>query len=103
TCKVFARRVVQRATGYRYNLPTGYRYAHGSIYWCKPGDIIQRSDLYGIPHTAIVFSVLARDRYGRATKIDVIDANYIGGIGKGMIARHYLPIWGYHLYQFKVW
>ncbi|MCH7493044.1 hypothetical protein IID19_05720, partial [Patescibacteria group bacterium] len=42
TCKVFARRVVQRATGYRYNLPTGYRYAYGSIYWCKPGDIIQR-------------------------------------------------------------
>lgn len=103
TCKYFARRIVQRATGYRYNLPSGYNYAYGSIAWCRPGDIIQRSDRYGTPHTAVVFTILSRDGSGRATRIDVIDANFVGGAGRRMIARHYLPYGSHHLSQYRVW
>lgn len=99
-CKGFAREIVKRATGNRYDLPTGYDYAHGNIAWCRPGDVIQRSNSYGTPHTAIVFAVLERDGAGRATKIDVIDSNFIQG---NTIARHVLPMWGYQLHQFKVW
>jgi hypothetical protein len=102
-CKQFASTIVRRATGGRYVLPSGYDYAHGDISWCRPGDVIQRSNRYGTQHTAIVFTVLARDRYGRATRIDVIDANFIGGSKKGLIARHYFPIWNWPLWQFRIW
>ncbi len=100
-CKTFAAEIVRRATGGRYSLPTGYRYATGDIAWCRPGDIIQKSDQYGVPHTAIVFAILAHDSSGRATKIDVIDSNWIGD---EMIGRHIIP-WGdkTQMWQFKVW
>lgn len=101
-CKHFARRIVQRATGYRYNLPSGYNYAYGDISWCRPGDVIQRSDRYGIPHTAIVFAILSRDGSGRVTRIDVIDANFVN-YPHEMIARHYLPYGSNSLSQYKVW
>jgi len=102
-CKSFANTIVKRATGDRYSLPSGYNYASGNIAWCRPGDIIQRSDSYGTPHTAIVFAVLSRDQYGRATLIDVIDANFVGGMGSRLIARHKLPFGSYQLSQFRVW
>lgn len=102
SCKVFASRIVTRATGGRYSLPSGYYYARGDISWCQPGDIIQRSPAYGLQHTAIVFAILARDGSGRATKIDVIDANFVN-YPHEMIARHYLPYGSYKLSQFKVW
>jgi len=99
-CKSFAREIVRRATGNRYDLPTGYNYAQGNIAWCKPGDVIQRSNSYGTPHTAIVFKILERDSQGRATKIDVIDSNFIRS---RTIGRHVLPRGSYRLHQFKVW
>ncbi len=102
-CKYFANRILKRATGNRYSLPAGYYYAHGDISYCKPGDIIQRPTCYGTPHTAIVFTVLSRNGAGHATKIDVIDANYIAGMGNGMIARHYFPYGSHKLYQYRVW
>jgi len=104
-CKDFARTIVRRATGNRYNLPSGYNYAHGNIGWCRPGDVIQRPTQYGTPHTAIVFRVIQRDSRGRAIKIDVIDSNFIGGNRgrRGIIARHYFPIWSWSLWQFRVW
>jgi len=102
-CKQFASTIVRRATGGRYVLPSGYNYAHGDISWCRPGDVIQRPDCYGTQHTAIVFAVLSRDRNGRATMIDVIDANFIGGSRKGLIARHCFPIWSWPLWQFRIW
>ncbi len=102
-CKSFGSTIVKRATGNRYDLPSGYNYAHGNIAWCRPGDVIQRSNSYGTQHTAIVFCVIARDGYGRATLIDVIDSNFIGGMGRKLIARHKFPFGSYHLYQFKVW
>ncbi len=101
-CKYFASRIVTRATGGRYSLPGGYYYATGDISWCQPGDVIQRSPDYGLQHTAIVFAVLARDSNGRATKVDVIDANFVN-YPYEMIARHYLPYGSYKLDQFKVW
>ncbi|GEM_PF-4819412 len=102
-CKAFANTIVERATGNRYHLPSGYDYATGDIGWCRPGDIIQRPTRYGVPHTAIVFAVLARDQNGRATLIDVIDANFVGGRGSQLIARHKLPMTSYPLSQFRVW
>lgn len=99
-CKGFAAEIVRRATGGRYTLPSGYNYATGDIAWCRPGDVIQRSDSYGTPHTAVVFAVLARDASGRATLIDVIDSNFVAG---HLIARHKLSSGSYLLSQFRVW
>lgn len=99
-CKHFASRIVTRATGGAYSLPSGYNYAKGNIGWCRPGDIIQRSG--SNKHTAIVFAVLARDGNGRATRIDVIDANFVN-YPHEMIARHYLPYGSWSLSYFKVW
>lgn len=100
-CKEFARTLVKRATGNRYDLPTGYDYARGDISWCRPGDVIQRPAPY--EHTAIVYKVLARDSYGRATRIDVIDANYVGGMGNHIIARHVFPWGSWAASYFRVW
>ena len=98
-CKYFASRIVKRATG--GTLPSGYDYANGDIGWCRPGDIIQKRT--STVHTAIVFTVLSRDGNGRATSIDVIDANYVGGMGLEMIARHYFPYGSWSLSSFNVW
>jgi len=100
-CKYFGSRIVTRATGGRYSLPGGSNYAHGDIGWCRPGDIIQRPG--SNKHTAIVFTVLSRDGSGKATRIDVIDSNYIGGRGRQMIARHYFPYGSWRLSYFRVW
>ncbi|MBU0612946.1 hypothetical protein KKB10_02925 [Patescibacteria group bacterium] len=94
-CKQFAREIVWRATGQNC-LPTSYYYANGDIAWCRPGDVIQRRPPN--QHTAIVFKVLARDSHGRATKIDVIDSNYIR---YHTIGRHVLS--GSTLSKYKVW
>ncbi len=99
-CKTFASTIVNRATGGRYTLPSGYDYAKGSIDNARPGDVIQRSTTWGTQHTAIVYQVLARDQYGHVTLMDVIDSNFIAS---NTIARHKLPMWGYELYQFNVW
>jgi hypothetical protein len=99
-CKYFASRIVTRATGERYSLPSGYNYATGDIGWCRPGDIIQKAT--SLTHTAIVFEIRSRDGSGRATSIDVIDANFVNYPNE-MIARHYLPYGSYTLDKFKVW
>lgn len=100
-CKEFARDIVRRGTGNRYRLPSGYSYATGDIAWCRPGDIIQRPAPN--QHTAIVFKILSRDGNGRATRIDVIDCNYVGGLGARIIARHVFPWGSWQLGYFKVW
>lgn len=100
-CKHFASRIVTRATGGRYSLPSGYDYAHGDIGGCRPGDIIQKPT--STVHTAVVFTVLQRDGEGRATSVDVIDSNFVGGIRMGMIARHYFPYGSWSLNSFRVW
>ena len=102
-CKYFASRIVTRGTGGRYSLPSGYEYATVDIGLARPGDVIQRPPRYGTQHTAIVFEILNRDNYGRATRIDVIDANFVGGRGSKLIARHYFPYGSWPLSQFRVW
>jgi len=99
-CKYFASRIVTRATGGLYSLPSGYTYANGNIGGARPGDIIQRSG--SKKHTAVVFLVLARDGNGRATRIDVIDSNFIN-YPHQMIARHYFPYGSWRLSYFKIW
>lgn len=100
-CKTFASTIVNRATGGRYTLPSGYSYAHGDIGYCRPGDVIQKDvGVHGTQHTAIVVAILATDGNGKATLIDVIDSNYIAS---NTIARHVLPYSNDLLTYYKVW
>ena len=43
-------------------------------------------------HVALVIAILARDAYGNATSVDVIDSNYVNGDGNETIGRHRISI-----------
>jgi len=85
-CKFFADLVQYRATGGAKDFLPGNTSATGSVTYVEPGDIIQIPQTVG--HTAVVIGILARDGQNHVTSVDVIDANYIGGNGEFIIARH---------------
>ncbi len=85
-CKFFADLVQYRATGGAKGFLPSNTSATGSVDYVNAGDIIQIPQYVG--HTAIVIQVLARDGQNKVTSVDVIDANYIGGNGHFVIARH---------------
>lgn len=98
-CRSFVRLILYRSGVYQstwfpsyaeaindYNRGAGYRTYTKPFSQLRVGDVIQTSWANG--HTAIVVQILAGVEGQSVTSIDVVDANYVGGDGNEIIARH---------------
>jgi hypothetical protein len=100
-CVHFVNLILYRSSVYQGTLPsyaTCLANYNSSRSYTKPfrqlrvGDIIRSYSANG--HTAIVVAILAGVEGSSVTSVDVIDANFVGGMGNEIIARHIISTSG---------
>ena len=91
SCKEFGREIVNRASGYASNLPSGYDYRGwypyrgktDAIRYAKAGEILQFTGT--LLHTAIIISNFHDGRF------EIVDSNW-SNPGDGMIRKHVIKV-----------